>query len=174
MTTEGKKGRTKPMGAPGIRGSAEAKRQAAVILEVLSGLRRTEEASEAMKVTLARYYVLETRALQGLIAALEPRPKGRQRRPEDEIAALRRDNDRLQRELSRTQALVRASQRAMGIPQAPKAEDRRKLGGPGRKKRRATVRARRTVKLLRAGLEETKPEGRPEPLAAGKASPAVS
>jgi hypothetical protein len=152
-----KEKRTKPMGAKALTGSAEAKRQAAVILEVLSGLRRTEDGSAAMKIALPRYYILETRALQGLISALEPRPKGRQRRPEDEIAGLQKDKDRLQRELSRMQALVRASQRAMGIPQAPKEDDKRKLGGTGRKKRRATVRAIRTVRALRRGLETTTP-----------------
>ena len=148
-----KEKRVKPMGAKALTGSAEAKRQAAVILEVLSGLRRTEEASAAMKIALPRYYLLETRALQGLIAALEPRPKGRQRRPEDEIAGLEKDRSRLQRELNRTQALVRASQRAMGIPQAAKDDDKSKLGGTGRKKRGATVRAIRTVRALRRGLD---------------------
>ncbi len=148
-----KEKRTKPMGAKALAGSPEAKRQAAVILEVLSGLRRTEDASEAMKIALPRYYVLETRALQGLISALEPRPKGRQRRPEDEIAALVKDKTRLQRELGRTQALVRASQRALGIPQVTKEEDGRKLDGTKRKKRRATIRAVRTVRALRRGLD---------------------
>jgi len=149
--TKGKS--TKPMGAKALTGSPDAKRQAAVILEVLSGLRRTEDASEAMKIALPRYYVLETRALQGLISALEPRPKGRQRRAEDEIAVLTKDRERLERELRRTQSLVRASQRALGIPQAPKEEDKSRLGPTGRKKRRATVRAVRTVRVLRKGLE---------------------
>ena len=141
------------MSANALIGSAEAKRQAAVILEVLSGLRRTEDASAAMKVSLPRYYLLETRALQGLITALEPRPKGRQRRPEDEIAQLLKEKGRLQRELGRTQALVRASQRALGIPQVPKEEDGGKLGKTGRRKRRATIRAVRTVRALRRGLD---------------------
>ena len=157
-----KEKRARPMGAKALTGSPEAKRQAAVILEVLSGLRRTEDASGAMQVALPRYYVLETRALQGMISALEPRPKGRQRRPEDEIATLRKDQQRLQRELSRSQALVRASQRALGIPQAPKDDDKSKLGPTGRKKRRATVRAVRTVRVLRRGLEPA-PVGVTEP-----------
>ncbi len=143
----------KPMSASALTGSPEAKRQAALILEVLSGLRRTEDASAAMKVALPRYYVLETRALQGLITALEPRPKGRQRRPEDEIAALTKEKTRLQRELGRTQALVRASQRALGIPQVGKEDDGRKLDGTGRRKRRASIRAVRTVRALRRGLD---------------------
>src|SRR5262245_1239214 len=93
----------KIMGPSALTGSIEAKKTAAVVLEVLSGLRRTEDASEEMKISLPRYYILETRALQGLIAALEPRAKGRQRRPEAEIALLKKDNDRLQHELNRTQ-----------------------------------------------------------------------
>ena len=155
--------RLKPMSAKALTGTAEAKRQAAVILEVLSGLRRTEEASSVMRVSLPRYYLLETRALQGLIAALEPRPKGRQRRPEDEIRVLSRDKDRLQRELHRTQALVRASQRALGIPQVPKEDDKRKLddGGKRKRKRRATVRALRAVAALRSGVDP-EPETREE------------
>lgn len=158
-----KEKRTKPMGPKALTGSSEAKRHAAVILEVLSGLRRTEDASETMKVPLPRYYILETRALQGMIAALEPRPIGRQRRPDDEIAALKREKDQVQRELRRTQALVRASQRALGIPQAPKEDDKSKLPGTGRKKRRATVRAIRTVRVLRRGLDATPPPGPVEP-----------
>jgi hypothetical protein len=149
--------RTKPMGAKALTGSSDAKRHAAVILEVLSGLRRTEDACDAMKIALPRYYILETRALQGLISALEPRPKGRQRRPEDEISVLQKDRDRLQRELNRTQALVRASQRALGIPQPSKPDDKSKLAGTGRRKRRATVRAIRTVRALRKGLDATPP-----------------
>jgi hypothetical protein len=140
-------------------GSAEAKRQAAVVLEVLSGSRNTEEASRALGVALSRYYVLETRALQGLIGALEPRPKGRRHRPEDELAKLRRDTHRLERDLARTQALVRAAQRSMGIP-AVASESR--LRGKGRRKRRATSRAMRAVTALRAGVEEPKSAARAE------------
>lgn len=159
------KGNGKPsrkMGPGALAGSVEAKRHAAVILEVLSGLRGTEDGSHAMGVSLTRYYLLETRALQGLIGALEPRPKGRQRRPEDEIGALRRDKERLERDLSRTQALVRAAHRSMGIPATPSGGDGSKLQGNGRKRRRVTVRAMRAVTALRTGTEETKPAGRTE------------
>ena len=170
-----KRKQSRPMGAGALTGSAEAKRQAAVILEVLSGLRRTEDGSVAMKVALPRYYVLETRALQGMISALEPRPKGRQRRPEDEIAALARERDRLQRELGRAQSLVRASQRALGIPQPPKDDDKSKLGANGtggrRKKRRAAVRALRTVRALRKGLADA--PGADEPSREEKATAVV-
>jgi hypothetical protein len=165
-----KKRTSKPMGPHALVGSPEAKRMAAIILEVMAGLRRTEDASEAMKIALPRYYILETRALQGLISALEPRQKGRQRRPEDEIAGLRKDNERLQREINRTQALVRASQRALGISQAPKDDDKRKLPGTGRRKRRATVRAVRTVRALRRGADATPIASPAEPSREDKAA----
>lgn len=165
---------SKATGAKALTGSPEAKRRAAVILEVLSGLRRTEDACEAISIALPRYYLLETRALQGLISALEPRPKGRQRRPEDELVSLQKERAQLQRELHRSQALVRASQRALGIPQPAKTDDKSKIPGTGRKKRRATVRAMRTVKALRRGLETTAPAGAAEPSREDKAAAAKS
>lgn len=138
------------MGPKALTGSAEAKRLAAVILEVLSGTRDTETGSQALGVTLSRYYVLETRALQGLIAALEPRPKGRRHRPEDELAKIHRDKERLERDLARAQALVRAAQRSMGIPSPAKES---KLTGK-RRRRRVASRAMRTVMVLRSGATE--------------------
>lgn len=92
-----------------------AKRQAAAILEVLAGARTPAEAAQALAVTVPRYYQLEARALQGLVAACEPRPKGRVRSADSLAASLRRDNERLQREVSRQQALARAAQRAIGL-----------------------------------------------------------
>lgn len=133
-----------------LTGSVEAKRHAAVILETLSGSRGTDDASRTMGVSLSRYYVLETRALQGLIAALEPRPKGRRHRPEQEMERLRRDQQRLERDLARSQALVRAAQRSMGIAAAPSES---KLKGKGRRRRRVTTRAMRAVAVLRSGAE---------------------
>jgi hypothetical protein len=139
-------------GAKTLVGSVDAKRQAAVILEALNGSRRTEDASRAMGVSLSRYYVLETRALQGLIEALEPRPKGRRQRPEQEMEKLQRDRQRLERELARSQALVRAAQRSMGIAAATSES---KLKGKGRRRRRVTTRAMRAVAVLRADAEAT-------------------
>ncbi len=137
-----------------LTGSVEAKRHAAVILETLSGSRGTEDASRAMGVSLSRYYVLETRALQGLIAALEPRSKGRRQRPEQEMEKLRRDKQRLERDLARSQALVRAAQRSMGIAAATSES---KVRGKGRRRRRVTTRAMRAVAVLRSGTEATVP-----------------
>lgn len=138
-----------------LAGSTEAKRLAAGVLEVLSGLRGPQDASEALGISLPRYYHLETRALGGMIAALEPRPKGRRRKPEDEIAGLVREKEQITRELQRAQALVRAAQRAVGITSVGIGS---KVGAKGkgtrRRTRRATVRAERTIEALRAGPAE--------------------
>ena len=48
---------SKATGAKALTGSPEAKRRAAVILEVLSGLRRTEDACEAISIALPRDYL---------------------------------------------------------------------------------------------------------------------
>jgi len=143
-----------PPPARTLTGSSEAKRLAAGILEVFSGLRGPQEACEGLGISLPRYYHLETRALGGLIAALEPRPKGRQRKPGDEIAGLVREKEQLTRELQRAQALVRAAQRAVGITSVGIGS---RVGAKGkatrRRTRRATVRAVRTIEALREGVE---------------------
>src|SRR6516164_4604335 len=97
----------------------EAKRMAAVILEVWAGLRTPLQAAEALGVSLPRYYQLEANGLQGLVAGCMPRPKGRQVSTAHEAAKLRRENERLQRELARQQALVRLTQRNLGLTPTP-------------------------------------------------------
>src|SRR5437588_9217085 len=95
--------------------SRDAKRVAAAILEVLAGARTPSEAAAALAMSVPHYYHVETRALRGLLAACEAQPKGRVRNPHSEVTALRRDNERLQREVIRQQALVRAAQRTVGL-----------------------------------------------------------
>jgi hypothetical protein len=57
--------------------SREARRLAAAILEVLAGVRTPAQAATAVGLSLPRYYQVEGRALQGLLAACEARPRGR-------------------------------------------------------------------------------------------------
>ena len=131
-----------------ISGSDGARKAAAVILEVLSGLRETAEACEALWITPMRYYVLETRALQGLVGSLEPRPRGKKRSVEDEVREIRREKQRLERELMRTRALVRVAERTIGITAAGAKS---KIGADGKKKRRRRPeRAGRAIAALRA------------------------
>jgi hypothetical protein len=141
-----------------LRGTEQAKRQAAVLLEVLSGLRGPQDGSQVLGISLNRYYQLETRALQGFITALEPRPKGRQQTPEGEIKQLRGENERLTRDLSRSQALLRAAQRSLGLPRAAKGSNGSKLAAKGKtigkgKRRVRTVRASKAIAALRATKE---------------------
>jgi hypothetical protein len=140
-----------PSGGPRpskLTGTPEAKLRACVVLEVLGGQRTPTDASAALGLTVQRYYLLETRALQGLLAALEAKPRpGRRPSTEGELARLRAERDRLERELRRAQALVRATQRAIGLAPAkepPKSKEKGK-----RKKKRPTVRARRLAAALR-------------------------
>lgn len=126
MTGAKKKAST---GAKALKGSATARRHLAVLLEALSGLRGTTEAAEAMGVSLSRYYQLETRALNGMLQALEPRPRGPTKSPQKAIALLQREKRALEREVSRHQALLRAAQRSVGVVPAKK-------GGSSRGKRK--------------------------------------
>lgn len=114
----------------------QAKQLAAAILEVLAGARTPTEAATALDLSAPRYYQLEAQALRGLLAACEPKPKGRVRTVETEVETLRTENQRLQRELTRHQALARAAQRAVGLSppaQAPVT----KTGKKPRKRRLA-------------------------------------
>ncbi|MEE4384281.1 MAG: hypothetical protein V2J02_19955 [Pseudomonadales bacterium] len=109
------KSRAQPAGPKALTGSVEAKRKTAVILEALAGLRTTQQASEELGIALVRYYVLETRMLQAMIDALEPRARGRKRDESKLRDELETENRRLRREVARLQALYRTAQRAVGV-----------------------------------------------------------
>ena len=141
-----------PKRSAALQGSETARRLGVVVLEVLSGVKTPAEASAAAEMSLPRYYALETRALQGLVGALEPRAKGRQRSAASEVAALQKEKMSLERELGRSRALVRAAQRTMGIVTKPLQK--------GRRRRRPTVRALKVVATLRSTADgETVKEG---------------
>jgi hypothetical protein len=146
------------------------------ILEVLAGLRTPAEAAQSLQISLPRYYVLETRALEGLVAGCEPKPLGKQPTPETRIAALEKELQQARHECARQQALVRAAQRTVGLtlpatrPGKPKAESAKegaKKSGK-RRKRRPTVRALRAAKTLRENSSvPPSAEGLEKPLADG-------
>jgi hypothetical protein len=124
--------------APRLRAdgvSAEARRQAAAVLEVLAGVRTPAEVAQQLAMSLTRYYIIEGRALHGLVAACEPRPRGRARAPEGELAAVRRECEQLRRQAARQQALLRVTERAVGLAAAPAAPNAG-AGAKGPKKRR--------------------------------------
>lgn len=153
-----RKGRKPPTYAPLGRGlPTSAQQRAAAILEVLAGEQTAAQAARALGVSPMHYYLLERRALQGLVAACAPRPKGPSGpRPEQELVRLRRELERSHRECQRQTALVRATQRALGFPAAATREKPEKTrekpqpaGGKRPPRRRATVRALRAAQSLR-------------------------
>jgi hypothetical protein len=133
---------------PFAESSAEAKRVAAAVLEVLAGTRGPAEAAAALGISLPRYYQLEGRALAGLLAACEPRRGGRTRGG-NEVTALRQECERLHRECARQQALVRAAQRSVGLAPPPPPPPRTTEGGRKRRRRRPKARALKVVAMLR-------------------------
>jgi hypothetical protein len=137
-----------PVSPKALTGSADAKRKAAILLEALTGLRTIQSASTELEIALPRYYVLETRMLQAMVDALEPRARGRKRDSAAEMKQLSTENDRLAREIHRLQALYRATQRAVGIKEA---DPRSKAKDKTIRTRRPNVesRGRRVAKALR-------------------------
>jgi hypothetical protein len=145
--------------------SREAQRLAAAILEVLAGVRTPTDAAAVLGVSVPRYYLWEQRALEGLVAACEPRPVGKAAGQRHQLAVLQKELARLKQDCARQQALVRASQRTIGLGPPPPAKPTAKAGGKaagkvvGKKarKRRPVVRALKAAATLRAAAttEET-------------------
>jgi hypothetical protein len=134
---------------------SEAQRLAATILEVLSGMRSPPEASQALAISLPRYYQLEARALEGLVAALAPRPMGKQPSLENRVKLLEKQLDVAHRQCARQEALVRLTQRTLGLAVVAPAKSTPSVrDSAGRKKRRPTVRALKAARSLQALAQE--------------------
>jgi hypothetical protein len=146
----------RPGTAPVPRGGAseQARRQAAAILEVLAGVRRPNEAAQVLEISLPRYYQLEQRALAGLVSACEPAPRGPRHDQSRQLARLEREKQRLQRECDRQQALVRVTQRSLGLLAPAKTSGKDSpaaaagTAGKRRRNRRPVVRALRAARAL--------------------------
>ena len=147
-TARPKRARPRPGGVGlGQEASPEARRLAAAILEVLGGARTPSAAAQALSVSLPRYYQLEARAMQALVAGCETRPRGRGRTADQELLVLKRQQERLERELGRQQALVRLAQRTLGLS-PPKAASAPPGSQGKRRRRRAVVRALHAARHL--------------------------
>ncbi|MHC4781054.1 MAG: hypothetical protein ACYTFG_20975, partial [Planctomycetota bacterium] len=106
--------------------------------------RGPSEAAQELSVSLPRYYVLEGRAVEGLVKAMEPREKGqRSWSPETRIQALEKECEGVKRELGRTRTLLRLARRAAGLSDN---ED-----GTLKKGKRKTDRTKRVLASLRKG-----------------------
>jgi hypothetical protein len=115
---------------PHLTGSPTATRLAVGILEVLSGVYGPVDGSRLLGLSQPRYYALEARAVQGMIHALEPQPRGR--RATNGLETLRREKAQLERTVQRLQALVRATQRAVAITPPTSTRSRKAKRGPSR------------------------------------------
>jgi hypothetical protein len=133
---KGKRLRHTPGGVRlGQGASRESQQKAAAILEVLAGVRTPTQAAEGLGLSLMRYFQLEAQAMHALVKSCEPKPRGPGRNPDRELTALRRQYERMQRELVRQQTLVRIAQRTIGL--APPSTPTKPA--PGKKKRRRPV-----------------------------------
>jgi hypothetical protein len=134
--------------------SPEARRAAAAILEVLGGVRTPASAAAALGIRLPRYYLWEQRAVEGLIAACQPRPRGRTISADRRLAQLERQLALCQRELARHQALARTAQRALGLTAAVSSSSastgkgQPASSGARKRRRKPSVRALRAARLL--------------------------
>src|SRR5262249_21327375 len=131
-------------GTPRVRTdgvSGEARRQAAAILEVLAGVRTPSEVAAQLAISLTRYYIIESRALQGLLAACEPRPRGKVRSPASELAALRRECEQLRRQAARQQALLRVTERTVGLAAPAASGVKADQNNPKKRQRKPEARA---------------------------------
>ena len=149
--------------------SRDAQRVAAAILEVLAGVRTPTEAAAALSLSLPRYYLWEQRALEGLVRACEPRPKGQAAHERHQMAVLEKEVGRLRLDCARQQALVRASQRTIGLAVSPppakpaakpgsKAAVKTSDGGKTKRKRRPVARALKAAAALQAPVADILPE----------------
>lgn len=141
-------------------GSEEAKRVASVILQAMAGCLGTAEAAAELGVSPPMYYKVEGRALQGLINGCEPRARGRAPSAEKELAELRQQIGRLERQCTRYQTLLRSLQRTLGAKGSKAAKSKAKpASGKGsraktkakagkKRKRKTMVRALRLSQRL--------------------------
>jgi len=125
--------------------TADSRKQAAVVLEVLAGLRSPEQAAEALGLSLQTYYNLETRALRGLVHGCTPTPPGRTLMLLKQVRGLEIKSAALEKQVGRYRALLRNAQRAAGLSPPVSATAGK---SNGRRKRQPAARALRAVEAL--------------------------
>src|SRR5262245_457818 len=111
-----------------------------------------------MGVAVTRFYQLEARALQMMVSAMEPRPRGRQRTTESELLRMKAERQRLVREVERYQSLYRTAQRALGIAMA-KPPDKPDNHAPGSKRKRGPRKKARGQAVAAVLLGSPQPAG---------------
>lgn len=151
-------------------GSREARRLAVAILEVLAGARTPAEAASAVGVSLPRFYALESRAVEGLLAGCEPRKLGKQKSPESRLEQLRREVERLRRECARSLALLRNAQRSVGLSLPDRTKKPKK--SKGKRRRKPVARGLQAAAALQSEPARSDQPGQPSEQQAPAGSPA--
>lgn len=136
--------------APGRTWSEQAKKNAEAVLEVLAGTMTPQEAAGALGMSFSRYYILEAKAVEGMIGGCEPCRKGRTPTSARELDRLREANQQLTRQVTRYQALVRATHRTVGLTET-KTEGKKGKRRP----KRPTIRALKFSQSLKQTNGET-------------------
>jgi hypothetical protein len=112
-----------------LNGTAETKRRLKVILQTMRGELRLSEACELLDVCPQRLHQLREEAMQGALAALEPRPAGRppQTRADEQV-------EQLQQKLADAEVELRAAQAreeiALVLPRAAQPAEGKKTRRP--------------------------------------------
>ena len=158
-----KTGRRAPCPRPG---TSQANKLAAVVLDVLAGVRLPAQAAQEAGISLPGYYHLEQRVLDAIVRACEPRPRGKVRSSQRQIEQLQRQVKRLEQECARQQTLVRAAHRTISLmPPVPKPIAKPGDGAKRRRTRRPTVRALKAARLLREAAPVEHEEATTSPVA---------
>ena len=169
------KGPVVKQASPPAATPSEAQRLAAAILEVLAGVRSPPAAADLLAISLPRYYQLEARALAGLVGALAPRPRGKQPSLDNRVKQLEKELEAAHRACARQEALVRVTQRSLGLSALGKSKTSppAATGGKGRKSRRPMVRALKAAQNLRAQADAAS-AGNPQSAALQPVAPSGS
>jgi hypothetical protein len=146
----------------------DARRKAAAILEVLAGVRRPSDAAQALGINGMRYYLLEMRAIQGLVKACEPAKLGPKASPDREVQRLRKQVATLERECARYAALARVAQRAFNL--SPPSADKKTATGKRVRRCKPPIRAVKLLARVKASLDSTAVAEQPAPAPASNVS----
>jgi transposase-like protein len=108
-----------------LAGEAQARQRLEVILRTLTGELSFTAAARQLRITTQRLHQLREQALAGSLAALAPQPLGRPSKTAEpgpeQIDDLRRENERLQRELAASKL---REEIALVLPSRPRPRPR--------------------------------------------------
>jgi hypothetical protein len=111
----------------GLQGGAQERQRLEAILETVAGRLGIGEAAQQLQMTPQRLHMLREQALQAALDALAPQPLGRPQKSgeseQERIAALQRENERLQRELAATKL---REEIAVVLPNRPRRDEKKR------------------------------------------------